>query len=147
VPNFPRLRALALFGRRSVERAEPRSCRRPKTSTNPDSCGATKALRSITSLARASNGRLMSGLRLPADATMAYALFGLGSRSASGKVNLKGVHRFRGLNSSSNCDSFGTVSKCGALDGMVSQDALDPAYRCAPVSRVSKSSSKPAGTQ
>ena len=33
VPNFPRLRALALFGRRSVERAEPFSCRRPKTCT------------------------------------------------------------------------------------------------------------------
>src|ERR1700741_4799586 len=33
VPNFPRLRALALFGRRSVERAEPPCCRRPKTST------------------------------------------------------------------------------------------------------------------
>ena len=31
VPNFPRLRALALFGRRSVERAEPPCCRRPKT--------------------------------------------------------------------------------------------------------------------
>jgi hypothetical protein len=89
----------------------------------------------------------MSGLRLPVDATMAYALFGLGSRSASEKVNLKGVHRLRGLNSSSNCDSFGTVSKCGASDGMVSQDALDPVYRYAPVSRVSKSSSKPAGTQ
>jgi hypothetical protein len=58
-----------------------------------------------------------------------------------------GVHRLRGLNSSSNCDSFGTVSKCGASDGIVSQDALDPVYRCAPVSRVSKSSSKPAGTQ
>jgi hypothetical protein len=34
---------------------------------------------SITSLARASNGRLMSGLRLPADAAMAYALFALGA--------------------------------------------------------------------
>src|SRR5882762_2641071 len=33
VPNFPRLRALALFGRRSVERAEPPCCRRPKTYT------------------------------------------------------------------------------------------------------------------
>src|SRR6516225_4804193 len=31
VPYLPRLRALALFGRRSVERAEPLSCRRPKT--------------------------------------------------------------------------------------------------------------------
>jgi hypothetical protein len=29
-PNLPRLRALALFGRRSVERAEPLCCRRPK---------------------------------------------------------------------------------------------------------------------
>ena len=33
VPNFPRLRALALFGRRPVEPAEPPSCRRPKTIT------------------------------------------------------------------------------------------------------------------
>ena len=38
----------------------------------------SKAPYSITSLARASNGRLMSGLQLPADAAMAYALFGLG---------------------------------------------------------------------
>jgi hypothetical protein len=37
VLNFPRLRALALFGRRSVERAEPPCCRRPKTSTIADS--------------------------------------------------------------------------------------------------------------
>src|SRR5262245_60552349 len=58
-----------------------------------------------------------------------------------------GVHRVRELNSSSNCDGFGTVSKCGASDGIVSQDALDPVYRCAPISRVSASSSKPAGTQ
>src|SRR5215475_2092128 len=36
VPNFPRLRALALFGRRSVEPAEPPCCRRPKTSTTGD---------------------------------------------------------------------------------------------------------------
>jgi hypothetical protein len=36
---------------------------------------------SITSLARASNGRLMSGLRLPADSAMASALFGLGSEA------------------------------------------------------------------
>src|SRR5215469_12025847 len=36
VPNFPRLRALALFRRRSVEPAEPPSCRRPKTSTETD---------------------------------------------------------------------------------------------------------------
>src|ERR1700751_4218520 len=36
VPHFPRLRALALFGRRSVEPAEPPSCRRPKTSTVSD---------------------------------------------------------------------------------------------------------------
>ena len=47
----------------------------------------SKAAYSITSLARAS--RLLSGLQLPADAAMAYALFGLGPRSASGKVNLK----------------------------------------------------------
>ena len=33
VPNCPRLRALALFGRRSGEPAEPPCCRRPKTST------------------------------------------------------------------------------------------------------------------
>jgi hypothetical protein len=32
----------------------------------------------VTSLPRASNGRLMSGLRLPADAAMASAPFGLG---------------------------------------------------------------------
>jgi hypothetical protein len=32
-PNLPRLRALALFGRRSPERAEPRYCRHPKTCT------------------------------------------------------------------------------------------------------------------
>ena len=32
----------------------------------------------VSSLARASNGRLMSGLRLPTDAAMASALFGLG---------------------------------------------------------------------
>ena len=31
MPNLPRLRALALFGRRSVEPAEPPCCRRPKT--------------------------------------------------------------------------------------------------------------------
>ena len=31
--RLPRLRALALFGRRSVEPAEPPCCRRPKTST------------------------------------------------------------------------------------------------------------------
>ena len=36
MPNLPRLRALALFGRRSVERAEPPCCRRPKTSTIPE---------------------------------------------------------------------------------------------------------------
>jgi hypothetical protein len=34
----------------------------------------------VTSLARASNGRLMSGLRLPADAAIASALFGLGKK-------------------------------------------------------------------
>ena len=39
VPNFPRLRALALFGRRSLERAQPPSCRRPKTSTICDFAG------------------------------------------------------------------------------------------------------------
>src|ERR1700730_6112591 len=33
VPYLPRLRALALFGRRSVEREEPPRCRRPKTCT------------------------------------------------------------------------------------------------------------------
>jgi hypothetical protein len=32
----------------------------------------------VTSLPRARNGRLMSGLRLPADAAMVFALFGLG---------------------------------------------------------------------
>ena len=52
-----------------------------------------------------------------------------------------------GNSSSINCDSFGTVSKCGASDGIVSQDALDPVNRCAPTSSVSSSSSKPAGTQ
>jgi len=31
VPNFPRLRALALFGRRPPQRVEGSSCRRPKT--------------------------------------------------------------------------------------------------------------------
>src|SRR5215831_2853283 len=36
VPNLPRLRALALFGRRSVEPAEPPCCRRPKTITRPE---------------------------------------------------------------------------------------------------------------
>src|SRR5215468_7622729 len=36
VPNLPRLRALALFGRRSVEPAEPPCCRRPKTITGAD---------------------------------------------------------------------------------------------------------------
>ena len=36
VPNFPRLRALALFGRRSVGPAESPCCRRPKTSTIGD---------------------------------------------------------------------------------------------------------------
>ena len=58
-----------------------------------------------------------------------------------------GVHRPGELNSSIKCDSFGTVSKCGASDGMVSQDALDPVYRCAATSTVSASSSRPAGTQ
>jgi hypothetical protein len=48
----------------------------------------SKALYSITSLAQASNGRLMSALKRPADLAMAYALFGLGPRSASGQVNL-----------------------------------------------------------
>ena len=33
MPYLPRLRALALFGRRSVEREEPPRCRRPKTCT------------------------------------------------------------------------------------------------------------------
>ena len=36
MPNFPRLRALALFGRRPVERAEPPCCRRPKTCTKAE---------------------------------------------------------------------------------------------------------------
>src|ERR1700730_17074937 len=36
VPYLPRLRALALFGRRSVEREEPPRCRRPKTCTIAD---------------------------------------------------------------------------------------------------------------
>jgi hypothetical protein len=39
LPNLPRLRALALFGRRSVERAEPLCCRRPKTITEGDVAG------------------------------------------------------------------------------------------------------------
>ena len=36
VPNFPRLRALALFRRRSVERAELPCRRRPKITTIPE---------------------------------------------------------------------------------------------------------------
>ena len=36
VPYLPRLRALALFGRRSVEREEPPRCRRPKTCTTAE---------------------------------------------------------------------------------------------------------------
>jgi hypothetical protein len=36
VPNFPRLRALALFGRRPPQRVEGSSCRRPKTCTDSD---------------------------------------------------------------------------------------------------------------
>jgi hypothetical protein len=32
-PNFPRLRALALFGRRPPEREASHHCRRPKTCT------------------------------------------------------------------------------------------------------------------
>jgi hypothetical protein len=55
VQNFPRLRALALFGRRSVEPAEPPRCRRPKTCTRTDSCIAARKLYSITSSARTSN--------------------------------------------------------------------------------------------
>jgi hypothetical protein len=34
-PNFPRLRALALFGRRPPQRVVRPSCRRPKTCTEP----------------------------------------------------------------------------------------------------------------
>jgi hypothetical protein len=34
--NFPRLRALALFGRRLAERAQCRICRRPKTCTEAE---------------------------------------------------------------------------------------------------------------
>jgi hypothetical protein len=36
VPNFPRLRALALFGRRPPQRADRPASRRPKTSTIAD---------------------------------------------------------------------------------------------------------------
>src|SRR5215470_3549721 len=39
-PNFPRLRALALFGRRPPEREASHHCRRPKTCTATDSCTA-----------------------------------------------------------------------------------------------------------
>jgi hypothetical protein len=42
VPNFPRLRALALFGRRPPQRVDGSSCRRPKTCTEADSCSAAK---------------------------------------------------------------------------------------------------------
>jgi hypothetical protein len=111
---------------------------------NPDSCGASKAPYSITSLARASNGRLMSARQPPADA--AVAQLEAPKRIRKGEPQ-GGVHRFGELNNSINCDGFGIVSKCGASDGIVSQDALDPVYRCAPISRVSRSSSKPAGTQ
>jgi hypothetical protein len=36
VPNFPRLRALALFGRRPPQRVDRPASRQPKTSTTPD---------------------------------------------------------------------------------------------------------------
>ena len=57
VPNFPRLRALALFGRRTAERAESlRYCRRPKTCTEAAMSRCSKLHRySITSSARASS--------------------------------------------------------------------------------------------
>src|SRR5215471_16215875 len=48
MPYLPRLRALALFGRRSVERAEPLRCRRPKTITK---AGIDAFIYSITSSA------------------------------------------------------------------------------------------------
>jgi len=47
----------------------------------------SKAPYSIALLARASNGRLMSGLQLPADAAMASALFGLGPTAAMLRVS------------------------------------------------------------
>jgi hypothetical protein len=114
----------------------------------PDSCAAAWRSYSIASSARASNGRLMFGSTAAGrrDNGLRAVRLGVPKRIRKGEPQ-GGVHRLRGLNSSSNCDSFGTVSKCGASDGIVSQDALDPVYRCAPVSRVSKSSSKPAGTQ
>jgi hypothetical protein len=113
---------------------------------NPDSCGAAKHL--IRHLVGA-------GKQRPIDVgSTAASRHGNSLRcSAWGQKRIRkgepqgGVHRLRERNSSSNCDSFGTVSKCGASDGIVSQDALDPVNRCAPVSRVSASSSKPAGTQ
>jgi hypothetical protein len=48
VPYLPRLRALALFGRWSVERAELLSCRRPKTLYGASAVGwVQRALPSI----------------------------------------------------------------------------------------------------
>src|SRR5215469_18361253 len=45
MPNLPRLRALALFGRRSVEPAEPLCCRRPKTITKHEVAALQPAAR------------------------------------------------------------------------------------------------------
>src|ERR1700730_3093195 len=45
VPYLPRLRALALFGRRSVEREEPPRCRRPKTCTKTEVAVVTRSPR------------------------------------------------------------------------------------------------------
>jgi hypothetical protein len=84
LPNFPRLCALALFGRRSVERAETPCCRRPKTSNEQTSspsprhkapndadgrtipCGVAALETSVDARGRAEAGRQSS---TPATAT------------------------------------------------------------------------------